>query len=266
MNKQIYFLSGFPRTGTTLLSCILNQNPEIYVSSTSGLLDFLAGIGNLYHQVSERYDSVNPSQIKNLYKSIFNSWYEHIDSQIILDKWRGWINNINQLQQVTGSVPKIIYTYRPLEEVVTSFLYLIGNDPNNFVDKNMKSMGIEITNENRARYLWEQGVIGESYSMLENYLRQDSNANVLFLSYSELINNSKTCLNLIYNFLELDNFEHDFKNINGSTNENDNHWELKNLHTIRSTIRQEYKDPKKYLTDQAISFFRDKDKIFDFLS
>ena len=28
--KKIYFAAGFPRSGSTLLASLLNQNPEIY--------------------------------------------------------------------------------------------------------------------------------------------------------------------------------------------------------------------------------------------
>ena len=43
-NQKMFFLSGLPRTGNTLLSAILNQNPDIYctpISNFAGGLHFL---------------------------------------------------------------------------------------------------------------------------------------------------------------------------------------------------------------------------------
>ena len=39
--KQFYFLSGLPRSGSTLLSSILNQDERVYASANSPLLDML---------------------------------------------------------------------------------------------------------------------------------------------------------------------------------------------------------------------------------
>ena len=36
--KTYFFLSGLPRSGTTLLGAILEQNPNIYVGATSPVL------------------------------------------------------------------------------------------------------------------------------------------------------------------------------------------------------------------------------------
>ncbi len=41
--KNIYFLSGLPRSGSTVLAAILSQNPNIHATSTSNLLDTLVG-------------------------------------------------------------------------------------------------------------------------------------------------------------------------------------------------------------------------------
>ena len=43
MQKQFYFLSGLPRSGSTVLAAILNQHPDVHTSSTSGLLDVMFG-------------------------------------------------------------------------------------------------------------------------------------------------------------------------------------------------------------------------------
>ena len=46
MEKRIYFLAGLPRSGSTLLANILAQNPQIYVTPTSGIVDMLVQVRN----------------------------------------------------------------------------------------------------------------------------------------------------------------------------------------------------------------------------
>ena len=44
--KKVYFISGFPRAGNTLLSSILNQNPNIHSTGHSFLPDLFFAIKN----------------------------------------------------------------------------------------------------------------------------------------------------------------------------------------------------------------------------
>jgi sulfotransferase len=48
--KQFYFLSGLPRSGSTVLAAILNQHPDMHTSSTSGLLDMMFGTFQAWKQ------------------------------------------------------------------------------------------------------------------------------------------------------------------------------------------------------------------------
>ncbi len=41
--KKIFFQSSLPRAGSTLLQNIMGQNPEFYVTPTSGVLELLFG-------------------------------------------------------------------------------------------------------------------------------------------------------------------------------------------------------------------------------
>jgi len=48
MDKQIYFQSSLPRAGSTLLQNIMGQNPDFYVTPTSGVLELLFSARNQY--------------------------------------------------------------------------------------------------------------------------------------------------------------------------------------------------------------------------
>ena len=46
--EEIFFQSSLPRSGSTLLQNILGQNPDFYVSPTSGVLELLFAARNNY--------------------------------------------------------------------------------------------------------------------------------------------------------------------------------------------------------------------------
>ena len=45
-NKRFYFMAGLPRSGSTLLSSILNQNPKFYSGPSSPVLSTMYAIEN----------------------------------------------------------------------------------------------------------------------------------------------------------------------------------------------------------------------------
>lgn len=259
--KTIYFLSGLPRTGTTVLSSIINQNKNIHCTSTSGLLDFLSGVNYAYNKVSERSFDFNKDQLKNIFKGIVGSYYDHIDQEIIIDKWRGWIDNIPQIKEIITKTPKIVCTYRPIEEIVTSFLYLLKRDPNNFVDKELYKNNIVIDNNNRAKFLWNNGVVGETYDMFVRSL--DNKHDICYVSYHDIVNSPDKVMKKIYQYCNLNGYDHQYSNLNTNITDNDSFWNIKNLHAIRKTLKQDYKNPYDYMDVDLVEDFKTYNKIFE---
>jgi len=257
---KLYFLSGLPRTGTTLLTCILNQNPIVHATSTSGLLDFLSGVNYVYNEVQKRSTEKNLDQLKNIFRGIASSYYSHIQSPVVIDKWRGWMNNIPQIKDIITPDPKIICTYRPVEEIIVSFLRLLENDPNNFVDAELKKLGKQVDNKNRSLYLWNEGVVGESYMFFKESLTYDC---CLYISYKDLVHAPAETINKVYEYLNVENYNHNFEDISSVTTDNDVHWGISGLHVIRNMLEYQSEPPEKYLDDSLINYFRQYNSIFD---
>ena len=78
--KKIHFIAGLPRTGTTLLSAILNQNPNFHSGPNSYVLNMMICL-DMVVENSEMH-LLNPNE-KRLHK-IFNSviYNYHMDEII----------------------------------------------------------------------------------------------------------------------------------------------------------------------------------------
>lgn len=62
--KTYYFVSGLPRSGSSLFQNVLNQNPRFYASATSGIIDIMFSIRNEWGELWSVYDQApNPSKI-----------------------------------------------------------------------------------------------------------------------------------------------------------------------------------------------------------
>ena len=48
MNKKIFYNASLPRAGSTLLQNVMMQNPEIYSTPTSGIIELFLNARTIY--------------------------------------------------------------------------------------------------------------------------------------------------------------------------------------------------------------------------
>ena len=106
-------MSGLPRSGSTLLTALLNQNPEIHASTNSPLLDTIHYTEEYLLKDSEQYKAhPNPEGAHKVLSSIPENYYCNTPQNIIVDKSRGWANQIECIQDYITKEPKIICPVR----------------------------------------------------------------------------------------------------------------------------------------------------------
>lgn len=251
---MIYFLSGMPRSGSTLLGSILNQNPDVYVSPTSPLLDLLCLQNEALNRVSQQYTFDVENQSASIYTALPKAYYESIKKPHIIDKHRAWARNVMPAKLHISENPKVICTNRPVAEVVTSFIKLINKDPNNFIDSELKKKRKPINTNTRAMELWESYIRDPWESLqigLKNYKE-----NLYFVQYDDLVQNPQDTINKIYDFLEINRYDHKFDSITNTCGEaKDTAWGLKDLHTIRGKLEKTSDSAQEVLGENLCKYF-----------
>lgn len=215
--KDIYFLSGLPRSGNTLLSSLLNQNPKIFSSPNSPLLDILSNIDKIA-KINESAIVANfDSNIDYAMRGFSSGFYSHIEQPIIFDRSKAWGSkeSMYMAYKYITDKPKIIYTVRDIPSILGSFISLIGEDRNNFIDisisqNNIKAYGNQTQNDLRCDWLMNNQV-GYCLSVLTEILQ--TNIPVCLIEYDDLVSSPQIQLNKIYDFLEIERFDHNFENI-----------------------------------------------------
>jgi sulfotransferase len=119
MMKSYYFISGLPRSGSTLLSGILKQNPDFYADIASPV-EALTGSSIDIITGSENNLILTEEQRKNLMYGIFDGYYKHIEKPIIFDSSRGWTKKTNFLKALFPDT-KILCPVRDIVSILNSF-------------------------------------------------------------------------------------------------------------------------------------------------
>jgi len=256
--KQLYFLSGMQRSGSTLLSCILNQNPNIFSSKTSPLLDILSSCEKTLNEVYNQYTFDYNQKNKNLILGILNSYHDDEESHIIIDKHRGWVGSIDLIEEIY--TPKIICTNRSVPEVITSFIKLIENNNslNNSIDKALRNSGFPISITNRADYIFHNFVNNPRQAILSSI---DKYRNYIHMvEYNDIINYPNETFSKIYEFLGIEKFKHNFSDIeNTCKEEKDIAWGIENLHEIRNKLQKTSTPPEEILGKELTEYYRQFD-------
>jgi sulfotransferase len=253
--KTIYFLSGLPRAGSTLLASLLNQHPDIHASATSALLELLVSQANSVSMNRIFYEITDAQEIE-VYNGIVNSFYKHIDKNIIIDKHRGWPNLVPALKKM-GIEAKIICSNRPVSEIVTSYITLIDKNPTspNFIDELIVKRNLPINIHNRAMTIWTD-YVQIPHTALINAMKTHRD-NLCIVNYNDIINTPQKTLQNVEIFLGAENYDgYKFDNIKNEQPEKDeNGWRIKDLHLIRPKLEKTSKSPEKIIGTELAHYF-----------
>ena len=213
MAHELVFLSGLPRSGSTVLSSLLNQHPKLYATTTSPVLGMVLNFYNHWEpQTDIQLKDKNIQQRTDMVKALLENAHAHFNKPIIIDKNRGWPKNIKLYEELTGKKPKIICTVRDIPSIMSSFVKLTEKDKDNFIDTFLRNTGFTVNNTNRCRYLWRSGVVGQSWQSFMSGYQYDKSC-MLILTYEDIVNNPLETMRKIEGFLEIESFDYDINNL-----------------------------------------------------
>ena len=232
------FLCSLPRSGSTLLTSLLNQRPDVYATPTSNLCTTMGAVVQMWDESPTTItSSAKEEDIIRILKGIQNARYD--TDKLVFDKSRSWADPaiIKTMMRVQGDV-KIVATVRPVAECLASFAKLMK--PENITDFCKRS--------DVAEHLFHfYRIMKEGYKEYPN--------NFLFIEYDDLVDNPQVQLNRIAEFVGIDSFIYDFDNIKDSE-EVDYIWDIKDLHKVRKKLSKQNYSARNILGQSLWNFYQ----------
>jgi len=259
MEKQIFFQSSLPRAGSTLLQNIIGQNPDFYVTPTSGVLELVYASRSNYTS-SPEFKAQDQQQMKdgflNFCRKGVEGFFDAItDKPYVMDKSRGWAIHYEFLNSFYPN-PKIITMIRDPRDIFASM-------EKNFRKNQHKDSGMVdhaqmqgTTTEKRIDIWTQSQPVGLAMERLQQVVLEGINKNVLYVKYEDLTFNPQQELKRIYNYLELDYYQHDFDNVAQITKEDDSVYGIYGDHNIRTKIEPLPRNSKQVLGTHAYNWIR----------
>jgi len=262
--KKYYFLSGLPRSGNTLLSAILNQNPDFYVSPLSPMPEILyRNVSILEDETFIANSTFVPMQEKVI-KNLFDLFYSDIKEPIVFDRSKWWSlePNFNILKDHIDPDVKILFTVRSIVDILASLVKLnlhthrqemFENQPHN-----MKYLSYD---DALCDFLMRSDLnIAKILASLKFALDSKYSKNYHIIDYDDLMSNPQQTMSNVYKFLEQPEFEHDFNNIFKREVDDDAALNLPaNLHEVKKVLKKSSNDAKSILSEYTYNKYINED-------
>lgn len=210
--RSIHFISGLPRSGSTLLAALLRQNPRFHANVSGPLAGMVQAMLGEMSDRSEFSVFITDEQRRRVLRGLFEQYYgDEFAAQVLFDSNRLWCS---KLPLLCGLFPglKMIACVRHVSWVIDSVERLIQRNalrPSSIF--NFQTGG---TVYSRAEGIANgDGMVGHAYNALKEAFYGEHAQQLMLLQYETLVSDPAGALAAVYDFLGEPAFRHDFDNV-----------------------------------------------------
>jgi sulfotransferase len=249
---KIFYQSSMPRAGSTLLQNILAQNPDFYVTPTSGLLELVFG-ARLNYTNSSEFKAQDDALMKKAFLAFSRAGMEAYfkaltDKPYVVDKSRGWGVHFDLLSLIFNEEPKIICMVRDLRQILASLEKKFRQNPD-------RHRPIENHNNLSGTVMHLQTPpVGLALDRLAEIHQRGWAKKILFVRYEDLAAHPKQTVQKVYAYLGVPEFQHNFNDVAQVTQEDDQAYGIPGLHEIRPKVEPLAHDCVSIIGKDAVRF------------
>lgn len=232
---KLHFISGLPRSGSTLLAGILRQNPRFHAAMSSPVASMMNTALEQMGAGSEFYSFFSEDKRKRMCRAFFDAYYaEEKEKELVFDTNRHWTSKLHQLAELYDDF-KVICCVRNPAWIADSFEVIYRKNP--FDYSRMYSPQVRQNVYSRCEsQMSAAGVIGGAWTALKEAYYGEFSDKLLLIDYDLLTQHPRRTIELFYQFIEEPAFEHDFNNVEYAEGEFDAQLGVKGLHQVKRKV------------------------------
>jgi len=236
MNNGIHFISGLPRSGSTLLAALLRQNPRIDAEMSSPVGGIFLAMQVALSRQNEAAMFFDDEKKRQLLAGIFTNFYHAVHpTKLVIDTNRLWCAKLPVLARLFPEA-KVICCVRDVPWVIDSIERLVRR--NAFDLSGLFGFTANGTVFSRANQLaMSDGMVGFALDALKEAFYGEQAGRLLVVDYEALTRAPHRTLSRIYAFLGEAPFSHDFNNVLYSAREFDAAMGTPGLHDVGRKVQ-----------------------------
>ena len=235
MRHGIHFISGLPRSGSTLLAAILRQNPRFHAAMTSPVGALYMALEGALSRRNEAAVFISETQRQDVLRGVFSTYYRAIAAeQTVFDTNRAWCAKLPALATLFPAA-RVICCVRSLSWIMDSFERVVRN--NAFELSGMfgyEAGGNVFTRVNRLAA--GDGSVGFALDALKEAFFGEHAGRLLLIEYQALTRDPEGTMRILYDRLGEPHFAHDFDHVEYEAENFDLAIGTPGLHQVRRKV------------------------------
>lgn len=233
---QLHFISGLPRSGSTLLAALLRQNPRFYAEMSGplyGLFNTLLGEMSARNEFAVFIDN---EQRRRVLAGLVRSFHAgHAPEEgVVFDTSRAWTSKLAAIGELFPR-SKLIACVRHMPWIIDSIERIVQR--NVFQPSIMFDYQPGGTVYSRAEGVaGASGLVGYSYNALKEAFFGQNAGRMILLQYETLAAEPRRALDALYEFIGEPRFAHDFETVSYDARAHDERTGTPGLHEVRPRV------------------------------
>jgi len=238
--RTVHFISGLPRSGSTLLSAILRQNPRFCAGMSSPVASLFGSVLPKMSGASEYAPFFDDSRRRRVLDSLFTAYHGDAIEQnkVVFDTNRMWTAKLSLLSSLFPA-SKVICCVREVPWIIDSVEKMIRRNPTHVSRAFQGKASRNVYGRVKDLMDPEDGLIGLAWGSLREAWFGEYADKLIIVRYESFVRDPLYVMRQIYNRLGEDLFDHDFDNVEFQEEEFDHRLGMPDLHTVRRKVQLE---------------------------
>jgi sulfotransferase len=263
--KTIHFISGLPRSGSTLLANLLAQNPRYHVTGTSGIVDVMLVVRNTWDQLAE-FKAMRPEDSEAAKRRVLRGMlmsYHPVKHDTVFDKARSWLAHLEMVEAVLGREVRVLVPVRDIRDVLASFekMWRAVHATRQTQHESKQYPAFQSAPGRCAVWASAENPVGIAYNRVCDAFTRGLFDRLHLVRYEALTAEPAATMRSIYDFLDDDFFQHDFDNVEPVIQEDDFAYGFPGLHAIRRKVQPQPSQWEELLGEAAAPYGELNDRL-----
>jgi len=255
MSRRFHFISGLPRSGSTLLAGILRQSPRFHAGMSSPVAGLINGALEQMGAGGESWAFFDEAKRRSICRALLDAYYADSAPDVASHTNRTWTARMHQLVELVDDF-KVICCVRNPAWIMDSFESIHRKNP--FDYSRMFSPATRQTVYSRCDQLINAGgAVGGAWTALKEAYYGEFSDRLLLGDYELLTRHPARTMELVYDFIGEARFAHDFDNVDYAEEAFDQGLGVKGLHTVRRKV--EFRTRRSILPPDLFAKYQDMD-------
>jgi sulfotransferase len=254
--KSIIFVTGLPRSGSTLLCQLLAQHPDVHSTAQSSPLCHaldtlrrrLSDDPFLLAQLDADFDAAY-ARLTGAFRGFLQGWFAQADEAWVVDKNRGWLSMVETVRYLEPDF-RMLVCVRELAQIYGSI-----------ESQHEKTILLDFPDHlaNRSRYaradalFGPNGVIGKPLRALQSVqdLDESIRQRLFYVVFEDLMREPQRVLRDVSEWLGLRAAAIDLDRLDLQPPESDSHYRFKYPHRVAASIQPppSYREPERIVRE-----------------